>query len=458
MKQDAPGRDVFQGPLLCTFARYALPSLLGLLAISTASIVDGFFVGRYVGPEALAAVNLQLPYFALLFGAALMLAFGGSIRAGHSLGAGYERAASATFSKSVVAAVLLGCVAALAGNVFDLALYRALGAPPHLFGPMREYFRVISCALVVQLGTLVVYYFVRLDGRPLLATVAVVTGAITNIGLNALLVGGLGLGLSGAASATGLAQLVQLAVLLSHFGSGRGKLRFSLLQRDWAELIRSAYGGASELVNEASVGLLALLLNWLLVRRVGVHGVAAFTVVSYATYTSLMVAYGAADALHLLVSQNVGAGNVKRAGAFFRCALGCVIAFGATLAGGLLAFGDAWIHLFVGGARPGLTAQAAAFLGCIWPLLLFNGANVLMTVYLAATHRPGPAGLLALCRSLLAPAAFLLLLSWLEVSPFLLALPLAEAATLLFAITLLGRSERSAAVELAGSQSGEVTP
>jgi putative MATE family efflux protein len=438
-------RDVFDGPLLRTFAYYAVPSLVGLVAISTASIVDGWFVSRFVGPAALASVNLLLPYFTLLFGVSLMLAMGGSVQAGQSLGAGDVGAASAMFGKSVIAVVSLSAAAALLGNAFDETLYRLLGAPESLFPLMRAYFRVISAAMVVQLGTLVVYYFVRLDGRPVLATIAVVTGAVSNIVLNALLVGHLGWGIRGAAYATAFAQTLQLAVLLSHFRSPACKLQFRAWWRGGESLWRSAYLGVSELVNEVSVGLVALIVNWLMVSRVGIHGIAAFTVVSYATFASLMVYYGGADALHLLVSQNAGAGNLRRARAFLRVALGCAAAFGGLLATALLLFGDAWLGLFVDAAKPEVMSRASAFLRVVWPQLLFNGANVMLTVYLAATQRPGAASTLALSRSLVLPAGFLLgLAHWAPSVPFVAALPLAEGVTLLIGVALWRRSERGA--------------
>ncbi|MDF3064499.1 MAG: hypothetical protein K0R38_100, partial [Polyangiaceae bacterium] len=442
MSEGKLDRGVLEGPVLPAFLYYAVPSLIGLIAISTASIVDGLFVSRFVGPEALAAVNLLLPYFTLLFGLSLMLALGGSVQAGRSLGEGNVAAASATFSKSVVAVALLAAGAALFGNLFDSALFRLLGAPESLFGLMRAYFSVISGAMVVQLTTLVVYYFVRLDGRPVLATAAVVTGALTNMALNALLVGHLGAGVGGAAYATLLAQVLQLGVLLTHFASAQSKLRFGLKQQRWGSLWRSAYGGLSELVNELSVGALALVINWLLVRRIGVHGVAAFAVVNYVTFASLMVYYGAADALHLLVSQNLGAGRQERARAFLRCALLAVAGVGVLLSSALLAFGDHWVSLFVKEAKPEVSQAAAAFLRVIWPLLLFNGANVVFTVYLAASRRPGAASVLALSRTLVLPAAFLLALALLAPSlPFLSALPLAEVVTFLLGLALLMRRE-----------------
>jgi Na+-driven multidrug efflux pump len=97
--------------------------------------------------------------------------------------------------------------------------------------------------------------------------------------------------------------------------------------------------------------------------------------------------------------------------------------------------------------------QALALLYVMWPLLLVNGANVVFTVYLAASHRPAPASLLALSRSLVLPAAFLLGIALLFPSrPFVLALPLAEGVTFLLGVALLCR--RSPELVLGSSGAG----
>jgi Na+-driven multidrug efflux pump len=439
-KSSVSDQRVLAGPILSTFFYYVVPSLIGLVAISTASIVDGIFVGHFVGPDALAAVTLLIPYFTLLFGASLMLAVGGSVRAGRYLGAGETAAASGVFSKTLLAVFLLAVVAAALSNSFDARLYGALGAPESLFSDMRSYLRVISLALVVQLVSLVCYYFVRLDGRPVLATSALVVGAAANIGLNALFLIYFGWGLAGAAWATGLSQFLQLCVLSSHFVSSKSHLRFSFAQRDWSELARSAFNGASEFVNEVSAGIVMLVLNWLMVTRVGVHGVAAFAVVNFAMFASLMIFYGVADALHLLVSQNLGAGNVARIRGFTHSALGCVALLSVLFCAAFTGLGEYWLSFFVDGSSTEVREQALQFMHVVWPLFLVNGANVAFTVYLAAMHRPLPAGLLALARSLLLPTTFLLMLAiWAPGLPFVVALPLAEWTTFLAGVWLFIR-------------------
>ena len=59
---------MLHGPLVRTFLRYCIPWTLAMLLQSSAAIVDGFFVGRYVGAMSLAALNLVMPMFSLFFG------------------------------------------------------------------------------------------------------------------------------------------------------------------------------------------------------------------------------------------------------------------------------------------------------------------------------------------------------------------------------------------------------
>src|SRR5690554_6865995 len=140
---DQANDPILAGPYWPAFFRYALPSVAGLLALTTANIVDGIFIGNFAGADALAALNLLIPWFTLLFGMALALAIGGTVRAGRYLGEGKRDAASAIFSKCLMATVALALAGALLGLLCHEPIYRLLGASPAVFPLMSEYFLVI---------------------------------------------------------------------------------------------------------------------------------------------------------------------------------------------------------------------------------------------------------------------------------------------------------------------------
>jgi Na+-driven multidrug efflux pump len=364
------------------------------------------------------------------------------------LGEGDVAAASAVFSTSVLAVLTFATGAALLTSLFPEALFRLLGAPADLRPELHSYFRVATWSLVPQLLGLVVYYFVRLDGRPVLATGALVGGAASNLALDALFVVVFDWGLPGAALATGLAQLIQLAVLSHHLRSGRGQLRFRFAAVEWRNLGRIAFGGTSEFVNEVSAGVVMLVLNFLMLARVGAHGIAAYSVVGYAIFVSLMLYYGVADALHVLLSQNLGAGNAPRIRRFVELGVGCVAALSTLFFAVSWWLAEYWAGIFVASSSEDVRSRAAALLRTVSPLFLVNGLNVVLTVYLASMQRPAAAGLLALGRTLVLPAGLMLLLDFLAPElPFVLALPLSEWAMLAAGALIYSRHSPARCVE-----------
>ena len=443
---DGAQNRVLQGRIVPTFFYYVVPSTVGLVAITTANLVDGMFVGNSVGSDALASITLMVPYFTLLIAIALMLAIGGSVRAGLYVGRGDITAASAVFSQVLLVTLAVNLIFALASVGFEDELLAILNAPERVQPLMLEYFGVIRWVLVIQLLTMVLYYFVRADGHPILATGALVCGAAINIALDAWFVYHLQWGLRGAAYATAIAQGVQFLVLSRYFLSRDRTLQLFWPGGKWREVLHAAYNGVSEFINEMSVGLIFLLLNGLLIARMGVDGVAAFSVVNYFIFLSVMLCYGIADALHLLVSQNHGAQQHERVRRFLYTALINAACLGAILIVALLNWQQALIDWFLDSDAAEIGHTATQLLLLIWPLFLVNGANIVFGSYLTALQKPRPSALIALSRNLMLPASllvvfFYLLQHWqprlLAIDgAFLVALPLAEWCTFALAVAL----------------------
>ena len=72
----------------------------------------------------------------------------------------------------------------------------------------------------------------------------------------------------------------------------------------WKEIIRAAYNGFSEFANEISAGFLTFLFNRIMIRRLGVAGVAAYTIVKYILYLGTMACYCISDAIQPIISKN----------------------------------------------------------------------------------------------------------------------------------------------------------
>ncbi|WP_444997303.1 MATE family efflux transporter [Aliikangiella sp. IMCC44359] len=432
------------GGIIKTFFYYVLPSIIGLVAITSANLVDGFFVGNAVGTNALAAITLMIPYFTLLIAIAIMLAIGGAVSAGKAIGENDIKTASAIFSQSLIATVIINIILALASLIFNELLFELLNIPAAVTSLASEYLDIIRWVFILQLTTMVLYYFVRADGHPILATFALVTGAVLNILLDAWFIIYLELGLAGAAYATAIAQVVQFLVLSQYFFSKKKTLVFTFQQHNWKLLLRSAYNGVSEFINEISVGVIFFILNTLMITRLGVDGVAAFTLVNYFIFLSVMLSYGFADALHIVVSQNFGAKRLKRVQLFLSTAVFSTISLGIIIVALLSIWPESILGWFISEQENKVSQFSMLLLPFLLPLFLINGTNIILTCYLTAVHQPKPSALIAINRSLLFPAILLIAFyHWLpewQLLPtkindfsFILALPIAEWCAFLLA-------------------------
>ena len=437
-KENAHQRQALEGAVASTFFRYLLTSMTGLIAMTSASLVDGIFIGNYVGVTALAAVNLIIPIMALSFGVAIMVGVGSSVRGGKYLGENDVTAASSIFSKTLSFMVLYGLIAVGTALLFERKLFVFLGAGEELFPVMSDYYRVVTPFLFAQFITIVLYFFVRLDGMPSLAAFSLALGALVNIFLDYLFIARYGWGLKGAALATGLSQLCSMIILLSYFFRSYRTLQFTLWQNDWVEVLKAAYNGISEFINEVSGGIITFIFNWMLIQRAGVSGVAAITVVNYALMVGFMVFWGISDTIQVMVSQNFGARNASRINDFLKTAVFTISLLSLASIAILLTSSESIILLFIDGNENQETiGLATEFVFYVWPIFIFAGFNMLISGYLTAIHQPFQSGLVAVCRSLILPAGLLMLFyAVMSDFRFVIALPIAEGLTFVLAAAI----------------------
>ncbi|WP_020210185.1 MATE family efflux transporter [Gilvimarinus chinensis] len=424
------------GPSINVFFRYVGASVAGLLALTGAALVDGIMVGKWLGADALAAVNLLIPLWTLLFGLVLMLAIGGSVAASRYLGARKYHAANIIFSGCLCSAGISAAILASAAWFFDRQLLALLAVPETLLIYAKPYLHIMLLGLIPQYLAVVLYYFLRVAGQPSRASRALVLGALVNIVLDVVLLAGLQWDIRAAALATTAAQITQ-CVLLLHTYRRSQRLRWQPKWLALRQMFKLCGNGLSEFVNEVSAGIVLLAVHWILSRDYGVAAIAGFAVTNYTLLLNIMLACAIAEVVHVLVSQNRGAGNWRRVNRFWQLGMGLAAASGALLwllamfSKGLL---GTW---FFQQASPQAAFYTQQFLTVVAPVFFLTGINLVMSAWFTGLQMPRFSALLALSRSLILPLVFILVLRLLPQNPlFLWALPLAELLTFVLAIGL----------------------
>lgn len=436
--------NVLTTPVIPLFIRYSFLSVLGMLAISSAGVVDGYFVGNFVGSRGLAAINIVMPLFSLLFGIALCFGIGGSVMSGKFLALDQKEQASAMFSKVILN---LGIIALLICGLmytFMSPILSKMGANATLLPNALVYFKTMIVFIPFLMVGIALDHFARVDNRPGLAFGGLGVSAGVNIALDWLFVAKLEWGLFGAALATGLSFVALMIVVLPHFLLKRGNLHFTWPKTNTQSSLKAAINGASEFINETSVGITTLVFNLAMLRYFDVDGIAAFSVITYWLWIGQMGMFGICDALGPLVSKNYGTRNFKRIWSFVGLGVISVLGIGGAMISLLLFSPETMAQIFLRKDSQEALKIALDFSHYIWPVFLFNGTTLVISATFTALQRPRQSTLIALLRSLLLPALFIFLLPNL-LGPWgiFLALPLAELLTLGVSLILFKKLQLS---------------
>ena len=291
--------------------------------------------------------------------------------------------------------------------------------------------------------TILLMQLLRIDGKPGLPLGVIVSVTVINIVLDIILVVYMDMGLEGAAIATGVSYLIgALAALPAFVGKG-SHLHFALTRCSWS---------CNYPLNEASVGLVMLVFNWVLMMQVGTIGVASFAIVNYLMVIGIMIFYGVAESLGALFSVNLGAKKELRIEQLLRYGLGTCVSIGIAFALLLLFYSDVLVSVFADDNDMETQVFAVSIAMAIWPVFLFSGANIIITSYFTGMQKPSLSAILATLRSLVLPIIFILVLWQLfGLTGVFYALPLAELITLFVSLMLLAKNLPKRFVESSAS-------
>lgn len=206
--------------------KYVVPTMLGSISFFLFTIVDGIFVGRGVGTNALGAVNLVMPFVMVVNALFQLTTIGGVAIIAVRLGRGDVQGANHAFMHAVTGTIVISALLMLAGTCLTGPLCRLMGASDTFYQLTTEYLFWYSVFIIPSGLSTALQGFCRNDGSPVLVSAATIIGTAVNIVGDWLLIFPLKMGVAGAAIATGVSQLVTLLIVLIHFIRKKGVLRF----------------------------------------------------------------------------------------------------------------------------------------------------------------------------------------------------------------------------------------
>ncbi|MBE5961903.1 MAG: MATE family efflux transporter [Lachnospiraceae bacterium] len=324
-------RRMVETPVQKAVISLAIPTTISQLVTVIYNTADTYFVAQ-IGTSAAAAVGVVFSLMSLIQAAGFGLGMGASSLISRQLGAKQTEEANKIGSSAFFAAVICGTLL-MAGGLLSLNhLMRLLGATRTVLPYACSYGFIILLGAPFMCSAFVLNNILRAEGQASLAMWGLCTGGILNMILDPILIWGFKMGISGAALATVLSQLVSFSILLSFFVRKKTIVQLDMRyisrrKHTYMTIIRS---GVPTICRQGLGSVASAALNM----QASVFGDAALAAMTIANKIYMLVrnlVIGIGQGLQPVAGYNYGAGRKKRVrGAFwFASLLGTAICVAA---------------------------------------------------------------------------------------------------------------------------------
>lgn len=422
--------------------KYILPSLASQCAILLFSIVDGVFVGRGVGTDALGAVNIAFPYIMIFCAVFMLTTVGGVTVTAIRLGRGDVQGANNAFMHSLTATAIFAVVFMLIGCLFTSSLAKLLGAGETYHDMVCDYIFYYCIFIIPEALNMALLGFGRNDDAPVLVMISNIIGTSLNILLDWIFVFPLRKGLAGAATASGISQSVSFIIILCYFLSKKGRLRICRFTFS-STLMRKVFKrGVPEMFSQFAAPIATICMNNMLGRYLGDAGVNAFSIIGYIVTFAFAVFFGISEGIQPLFGQSYGEKNegnllyYKRAGIILSIIGSVVVYVTVNLTSRFIC------RIF--GAEATAAALAVKSLPVFGITFVFTALNTIISAYLYSTKRTAHSVTINVTRGFLLIPLFIVVLSIISNGALIwAAMGICEAVGLMIAVTLMNSSEKS---------------
>ena len=304
--QEEKYKTMTEKPVSSLICRLAVPTIISMLVTSFYNMADTFFVAR-IGTSATAAVGVSFALMAIIQAFGFFCGHGSGNFISRKMGQHRFDEAQQMAATGFFTALMLGTVILVLGEIFIDPLCRILGATETILPYARQYLRLILIGAPYMTASLVLNNQLRFQGSAFYAMIGIASGAVLNIALDPLFIFVFDMGVSGAALATIISQLVGFVLLLRGTTEG-GNLRIRLRNITFSKYYYSQIinGGMPSLCRQGLGSVATICLN-LMAGPYGDAAIAAMSVVGRVMNLAASVVTGFGQGFQPVCGFNYGA-------------------------------------------------------------------------------------------------------------------------------------------------------
>ncbi len=310
----ASSQELGNKPIGKLLIKQAVPASIGILVMSLNILIDTIFVGNWIGPTAIAAINVVLPVSFFIAALGMSIGVGGSSIISRALGADNDSKALKTFGNQITLTVLFTVVFVVFGLIYVNDLIPAFGGKGDIFEPAKIYYKIVLYGVPVLALCMMGNTVIRAEGKPKFAMYAMMFPSVGNLILDYLFINVFDWGMEGAAWATTGSYVLCFIFIVWYFLSKNSELKISFAHFGLDLPIVKEIGslGFVTLSRQAIVSVTYLLMNNILFELGGETSVTAYAIVGRMLMFALFPVYGITQGFLPIAGYNYGAYKFER--------------------------------------------------------------------------------------------------------------------------------------------------
>lgn len=300
-----------EGNMVKSLAKMGFPMVISMLIMAVYNIADTFWVS-HLGTIPIAAVSIVFPFTLVFTGIGLTFGVGGGVFVSRLLGKKKLDEASIVASVSVLSALLLGGIVMFLCNLFIHPILNYIGADSASLDTAVSYGRLFTISCTIGAFNVASANIFVSQGASKISATAMITGAVTNMGLVPLFIYTLGLGVNGSAYANIISQSITALIYCWHY-SHKATVKVSLRLFNptltiYAEILKVGVAMfCLQIFQAVSIGLMQKASS-----KYGNEAIAAVGIVLKIVTLGSNVVYGFVKGFQPIAGYNYGAGNFQR--------------------------------------------------------------------------------------------------------------------------------------------------
>ncbi len=415
-----------------SWAKFVIPTMIGILLSTIYSAVDAIFVGQGVGEVGLASINIVWPSVAVVIGIGMMIGVGSSNIISVCLGNNEIEDAEKCLGTALKFILLVGLTLMILGFLFREPILKILGANDETIDYARDYYTIIYTIIIPYIMSGALSTIVRTEGRPDLSMFMIGIGAVINIILDYILVIKYNFGTKGAAIATSGSIFISTIISIYYFTKGNSKIKIKkeYFKIDLEILRKILKIGFVSFAIQFSYAVIIWVQNNVIYNYGTTKDIAIFTVSAYINCFIVNLFMGIGQGIQPLIGYYLGASKEEKIKEIMKFSIIVGIVLGILCLGMLFVFGEKIVYVF------GIDKQDLKFASDMMIIYCFGtpiiGILFTSSAFYQVTQKIVYSNIISISRGFIFQFIFTLIVPmYFGVSGVFLSLPLAELVSLL---------------------------